>query len=84
MGDSGGKPGSYRNADAIERGWEIWTRGGWARVASVHLGESVLITLANGRVFEYTYLDPVLCRGDDQHAGRSPSAAASYRRRRRR
>jgi hypothetical protein len=29
-------------------------------VASVHLGESVLITLADGRVFEYTHLDPVL------------------------
>jgi hypothetical protein len=57
------RSGSYDQAYKLRRGRQLWTGDGWAEVTAVRsTGESVLITVADGRVFRAGYIDAVLSR----------------------
>lgn len=55
--------GSYNQAYKLRRGRQLWTGDGWAEVTAVRIaGESVLITVADGRTFRAGYGDAILSR----------------------
>jgi hypothetical protein len=55
--------GSYGQAFKLRRGRQLWIGDAWADVTAVRVtGESVLITVADGRVFRAGYMDAVLSR----------------------
>jgi hypothetical protein len=60
-GDSEG--GTYGQAYKLRRGRQLWIGDDWADVTAVRItGESVLITMADGRVFRAGYMDAILSR----------------------
>ena len=60
-GDAEG--GSYDQAYKLRRGRQLWIGDGWADVTAVRItGESVLITVTDGRVFRAGYMDAILSR----------------------
>ena len=55
--------GSYDQARRLRRGWQLWVGDDWAQVRSTAVrGDSILITVTDGRVFRVDYLQAVLCR----------------------